>query len=166
MTMLLRPIAFAAFIACFAAAAPPMAGPAKAGMAALAVSDQLPPAEADAVKTMFETATQALLDGDLDKWQTFWTEDATVMPPGQATVKGRAALVDYAAKNLVGKLDGFKQSNWRFEGCSDLAVVTTGMSWTSKDGKKIAAKQIVIAVKEPGGAWKAKTVIYNFDPAP
>jgi uncharacterized protein (TIGR02246 family) len=164
--MLLRPTAFAAFIACLAAAAPPMAGPAKAGMATLAVSDQLSAAEKDAIKTVFETATQALLDGDLDKWQTFWTEDATVMPPGQPTVEGRAALVAFARKNLVGNLDGFKESNWRFEGCSDLAVVTTGMSWTSKDGEKIAAKQIVIAVKEPSGAWKAQTVIYNLNPAP
>jgi len=163
--MLLRPIALAAFAAVLATAAmPPMM--AKAGMFALAESDQLPAAEQEAVKTMFETATQTLLDGDLDKWQTFWTEDATVMPPGEATVKGRAALVEYARKDLVGNLDGFKLSNWRFQGCSDLAVITTDMAWTSKDGKKVAAKQMVIAVKEADGTWKVQTVIYNSDPAP
>jgi ketosteroid isomerase-like protein len=139
--------------------------PASAEIAVMALSEGLPESEKTTIKNMFETATQALVHGDLNKWQTYWTEDAVLMPPGHPTVEGRAALVDFARKNL-GDLKALKLSNWTFEGRDDLAVVTTDVAWSTKGGDKKTGKQIVIAVKDASGAWKAQKVIYNTDGTP
>jgi ketosteroid isomerase-like protein len=130
-----------------------------------AASEMLADTETTAIKDMFEASTRALLDGDLDKWETYWAEGAVLMPPGHASVKGRAALVDFASKNL-GHLDTFELSNWTFEGQGSLAVVTTDVTWNSEDGDNLTGKQVVIAIKDASGAWKAQKVIYNSNSAP
>jgi ketosteroid isomerase-like protein len=165
--MPIRQTASAAVAGLLVAAAPAMipSGPAMAQMAAFAVSEQLPDTETAAIKDMFEAATQALFDGDLDKWQSYWTEDAVLMPPGHPAVEGRAALLDFARKTWS-DLDAFKLSNWTFEGRGDLAVVSTDIVWSTKGGDKNSGKQIVIAVKDANGAWKAQKVIYNTNGTP
>ena len=140
--------------------------PAQAGMAVMSLADdRLPEAEKAALKTMFETATQALVDGDLDLWESYWTEDAVAMPPGLPAVEGREALVAFAKKSL-GALDAVALSDWTFEGRDDFAVVSTAFEWTDTRGGKQKGKQVVVAVKNAAGAWKAQRVIYNLDGRP
>jgi len=74
-------------------AAAPIAIPAFSAEAVAAEVEMLADTETAAIKDMFEVSTRALLDGDLDKWKSYWAEGAVLMPPGHASVKGRAALV-------------------------------------------------------------------------
>jgi len=108
---------------------------------------------------MFVSATKALIDGDLQTWQTDLVEDATFMPPRHPSISGLPALVEFARESL-GDFESYDLSNW-IEGTGELAVVTTDIAWSHEGGDKTTGKQVVIAVKDESGDWKAQKVIYN-----
>jgi len=135
----------------------------------MAETDGLSDADKTAIKAMFKASTDALVKGDLATWAGYWTDDAVLMPPGHASVKGRKQLVDYVKANLS-DLAEYTQSNWTFEGQGSLAVVTTDLLWDYKTGpnagKSKKGKQVVVALKGADGAWKAQKVIFNTNAKP
>ena len=68
-----------------------------------------------------EWATAASQGGDVERILAFWTEDATIFPPGSPAIQGKAAIRDYVNKSLA--IPGFK-IQWR-----------PASSATSADGK-------------------------------
>jgi ketosteroid isomerase-like protein len=129
-----------------------------------AMSNSLKLSEADtaAIKETFKRSTEALVAGDWNVWSEFWAKDAVLMPPSHPSITGIEKLRKFVQADLS-NLKDFKQSDWTFEGQGNLAVVTTGMEWTFKEGKSKKGKQIVIMVKDAEGAWRAQKVIYNLD---
>jgi ketosteroid isomerase-like protein len=131
---------------------------------AMTESLKLPEADVAAIRETFKRATDALVAEDWNVWSEFWANDAVLMPPSHPSIAGLEKLRKFVQADLS-DLEDFKQSDWTFEGRGDLAVVTTGMEWTFKNGKSKKGKQIVIMVKDAEGAWRAQKVIYNLDGA-
>lgn len=118
------------------------------------------------VRDAIDSWTRCLEAGDYDAWATYWAEDGVLMPPGQPRVEGRDSLVAFIRENFGG-VRTMQLTDWTIEGCGDLAVATTNVSWhmESSVGKEPAgtAKQMIEMRKNPEGRWLVKTVIYNSD---
>ena len=123
-------------------------------------SMRLSDAEISAIKDVFKKASDALVAADWKVWSEFWAKDATLMPPNHPSIKGIESLRKFVQADLS-ELKDFKLSDWTFEGRGGLAVVTTGMEWTFKDGATKKGKQAVVMVKDAQGVWRAQKVIYK-----
>ncbi|WP_244500361.1 YybH family protein [Methyloceanibacter methanicus] len=126
---------------------------------------KLSEAETTAIKKAFMTASEALGAADWPVWSAFWTKDAVLMPPNHPRIEGLEKIRKFVQADLA-NLKAFRPSDWTFEGRGDLAVVTTAMEWTFKDGTTKTGKQMVLMAKDAGGAWQAQKVIYNLNGAP
>ena len=107
-----------------------------------------------AIKTTIEAWTQALLDGQYQTWIDHWTEDAFLMPPDHATLKGRDEILSFARDGFPGA-GSFAFSDWRIEGHGDLAVVVNTIRWGDTRFRQM------IALRRRNGDWKVQLVIIN-----
>lgn len=139
-----------------------LASSAHAEAGSTASPNGLSDADVGAIKGTFKKSTDALVQGNLDVWSDFWTEDAILMPPGHRSVTGLPKLVEFARGSLA-DLKALTQSDWTFEGRGDLAVVSTEMTWTYKDGTTKNGKQVVALLKDGNSVWKAQKAIFNLD---
>ncbi len=135
-------VVFAVTIALAASSVSMLASSSKAETGTTASHNGLSNADVAAIKETFKKSTNALVEGNLEVWSEFWTEDAVLMPPGHRSVTGLSKLVDFARGSLA-DLEALTQSDWTFEGRGDLAV-TTQMVWTYKNGATKNGKQVVV----------------------
>lgn len=157
-------IAFAIAAVLLAVAVPPLLVTSAKGET-MAETAKLSEAEVTAIKKAFETASEALGAADWPVWSAFWAEDAVLMPPNHPRIEGLEKIRKFVQADLS-NLKAFKPSDWTFEGRGDMAVVTTAMEWTFKDGTAKTGKQMVLMAKDADGAWRAQKVIYNLNGAP
>lgn len=125
-----------------------------------AQSLKLSNADVLAIKKLFKASGDALVAGDWDAWSKSWAKDAVLMPPGHPSIKGIEKIQKYIQAGF-GQLQMFEDSDFTFEGGGDLAVVTTNMAWTLKDGSAKSGKQLVVLRKTGADAWRVLQVIYN-----
>lgn len=104
-----------------------------------------------------------------EAYASFFADDATLMPPNQERVTGRAAIRDWCSE-LTGA-DG-----WTIDWAADhVDVAASGemacgfghyaLSFKDADGNPVEdrGKWLDVFRKEPDGSWRASTVAFNSD---
>ncbi len=107
---------------------------------------------------------------DLERILSFWSDDATVFPPGSPVVQGKPALRSFVQQSL--STPGFHIS-WRSDKASVSADGTMGFTTGTNaltvpgpDGKviTIAGRSVSVWRRLPGGEWKCVIDIWNAGP--
>ncbi len=108
---------------------------------------------------------------DVEAILSYWTDDAIVMPPGQPSVVGKAALREFIQASL--QVPGFSIS-WK---SSDAALSPDGemaylcgenrVTMDGPDGarKTTAGRGVTVWRKERDGEWRCVLDIWNEPPA-
>lgn len=109
--------------------------------------------------------------GDLERILSFWSDDAIVMPPGQQTVVGRAAILEFLRQSSG--LPGFSIT-WEPELASvaregDVGYMVERTRVTLTDDATGAArvqfgKAVTVWRKDSKGAWKCVVDTWNENP--
>lgn len=103
----------------------------------------------------------------LEKILSYWADDAVILSPGLATVKGKAAIREFVASSL--KTPGFKIS-WKpisveVSKSGDLAYILEENQISVNDslGHPMTAinKAVTVWRKEEDGTWKNVVDIWN-----
>ena len=110
--------------------------------------------DAVTIESTIKNWTQALVNENYETWINYWTEDAMLLPPGHATLKGHAEILSFVRDSFA-RVDTFSFSDWRIEGQGDLAVVVNHILWGDT-----ALKQM-IALRHWNGEWKVQLVMIN-----
>ena len=109
---------------------------------------------------------------DLEKILSYWSEDASVFPPGSPALVGKDAIRAYIAQSL--QIPGFRIS-WKTNEVSvsasgDLAygIGTNRVSFTGPDGNPVTVEGRAVTVwrKDAASAWKCVVDIWNDVPSP
>jgi ketosteroid isomerase-like protein len=107
---------------------------------------------------------------DLERIVSYWADEATVLPPGQPAVVGKAAIRDFVAASL--KIPGFSVT-WEPEQASLSADGTLGYlvernQFTIPDVNGVPqvnrGKAVTIWRKDPTGTWKCVVDTWNDNP--
>jgi len=138
-----------------------------AGLAVAAGGKQ----EEDALlKVDREWATASSEGKDVDRIVSFWSDDATLYPPGGPVVQGKAALRAFMQKSLA--TPGFKitwtsdSASVSADGTMGYTTATNSMTAPGPDGKMMTTKGRGISIwrRAEGGAWKCVVNISNSGP--
>ena len=109
---------------------------------------------------------------DLERILSYWSDDASVFPPGSPALVGKDAIRAYIGQSL--QMPGFRIS-WKTNEVTvaesgDLAygVGTNRVSFTGPDGKPVTVegKAVTVWRKDPAGGWKCVVDIWNDIPSP
>lgn len=104
---------------------------------------------------------------DIDAILSFWTDDATVIPPGSAPVTGKPALRGFVESSL--NTPGF-QISWTStdvtiseDGTMACLVGDNAVSVDGPDGQRMTLPGRVVTVwrKEADGEWRCAVDIWN-----
>jgi ketosteroid isomerase-like protein len=107
---------------------------------------------------------------DVERILSFWTDDATVYPPGLPTLSGKAALRSYVESALA--VPGF-QITWIStdaslspDGKLAYLVGTNAVTLPGPDGKLVTTKGRGLTVwrQEADGEWRCAVDIWNEEP--
>ena len=107
---------------------------------------------------------------DVGQIVSFWTDDATIFPPGASPVHGNAAIRDYVQKSLA--IPGF-HIHWRPTSAAVSSDGTLGYTTGENtvivpgpDGKPItiAGRYTTVWRREIGGNWRCVIDIWNSGP--
>jgi uncharacterized protein (TIGR02246 family) len=107
---------------------------------------------------------------DVERVLSFWTDDATVYPPGQPAVVGKDALRRYVTEGfgLPGFAIGWQTSSFEVAASGDMAygVGTNVVSMTDPQGKAITERGRAVTVwrKEKDGRWRCVVDVWNAGP--
>jgi uncharacterized protein (TIGR02246 family) len=103
---------------------------------------------------------------DVERILSYWSDDASLLPPGSPPLVGKAAIRDYVRSSF--EMPGFRIS-WktvevRVSGSGDLAygVGTNRVSFAGPDGTPVVLEGNAVTVwrKDPAG-WKCVIDIWN-----
>jgi len=109
---------------------------------------------------------------DLERILSYWSDDASVFPPGSPALVGKDAIRAYIGQSL--QMPGFRIS-WKTNEVTvaesgDLAygVGTNRVSFTGPDGKPVTVegKAVTVWRKDSAGGWKCVVDIWNDVPSP
>ncbi|MCP4382841.1 MAG: hypothetical protein GY798_15710 [Hyphomicrobiales bacterium] len=116
---------------------------------------ELSDADIAAIKEVVKIWSDSAGSGAYKKWLSYFTEDAVLMPPGHASIKGKAAISDFVQKD-VGPLTNFTLTNWQFDGACGVGIVSSDfVAGALKD------KHVVVLHRQSDGSWLINRVIYN-----
>jgi uncharacterized protein (TIGR02246 family) len=110
---------------------------------------------------------QAAERRDIERILRFWSDDATVFPPGGPPIAGKAAIRSYVAESL--KTPGFSIS-WKTDNVvvsrgGDLAYATgtNRVTFIGPDGRQVTVdgKAVTVWRREADGSWKCVIDIWN-----
>jgi ketosteroid isomerase-like protein len=117
-----------------------------------------------------EWAAVAEQGRDVERILSFWTEDATIIPPSGPVVNGKSAIRDYVRKSLA--TPGFKIL-WRPASVAISADGTLGyttgensVTVPGPEGKlvTIAGRYATVWRRDHGGDWRCVIDIWNSGP--
>jgi uncharacterized protein (TIGR02246 family) len=117
-----------------------------------------------------EWAALALEGRDVERILSYWTDDAVVLPPGQAAVNGKAALREYVQGAL--KIPGFritwKSSDVHFSPDANLAYLFGRNAVTMNGPSGVVAttegRAVTIWRRDSDGEWRCAVDIWNAPP--
>jgi uncharacterized protein (TIGR02246 family) len=105
--------------------------------------------------------------GDVDAMMAFWTDDALVIPPGQAALRGKEAIRAYLVRSR--QAPGFRIS-WepqqaQISAAGDLGylIERTEVTVNASDGTPVTQsyRGVTIWRKQPDGSWKNVVDVTN-----
>ncbi len=123
------------------------------------------------MKTDSTWAALAAEGKEVEKIISYWSDDAIVLPPGQAAVKGKDALRKMVedSKNIPGFSISWKSSEVHFSPDGKMAYMQGKNLVTMNDstGNKISIPGIGYTIwrKDMDGNWKCVVDIWNNPPA-
>lgn len=117
-----------------------------------------------AVKAVTETWGATFARGDLTAISNLYTDDAKLLPPNEAPVSGRAAILAYFEKTLRPVMPAsIKFTRYEIYGGPDAAASVAHMEMSDAKGRVIErGKQTVVLVKQ-GGHWKIHRDMWSDD---
>lgn len=124
------------------------------------MSASFPEAEKTAIMKALDEGLAALAASDVPTWLSYWTEDAVSMVPGKPMYKGHAGLKEQCP-SICGHT--YVLSDIRIEGCGDLAVVYTTLTFPREGGAPLPAKQILVMRKRGDGRWQVAANSVSLD---
>lgn len=114
--------------------------------------------------------SEAARTRDVDRIVSYWSDDATVLPPGGPVVMGKAAIREFVAKS-------FENPSFRISWKTTDVVVSAGgdfaygigtnrVSFSAPDGTPVAVdgKAVTVWRREKDGSWKCVVDIWNETP--
>ena len=126
--------------------------------------------DADAIRRMATEYTQAIADGDRDKFVSFFTDNIVIMPPGAPAMLGRDAAKDFAGplfdnftvREAINYDEIHVDGDWATGRFSYTMTLTpkAGGAQTTERGKAIAWLR-----RGSTGAWQFSHWIWNQDAA-
>jgi uncharacterized protein (TIGR02246 family) len=120
--------------------------------------------EIEAVNGRF---SEAFGRGDMNAVAALYTEDGTLLPPGSAPVKGRAAIAEFWKAAHAGGVKGVMLMTDGVETAGDLAYETGSaqLMVQPKRGKPtISHSKYLVVWKRTGGTWSLHRDIWNDGP--
>lgn len=115
--------------------------------------------DVSAIKAMIDAWTKDFATGDVAGWETYWTSDAVLAPPGSDRLVGKSQIAGYMKANFK-DTTGYAFSDWSVAGRKDLAVVTNTVTLTKADGD-VALNQMIVLRAQSGGKWRVQSVLYT-----
>ena len=114
--------------------------------------------------------SEAAQTRDVDRIVSYWSDDATVLPPGGPVVMGKAAIREFVAKS-------FENPSFRISWKTTDVVVSAGgdfaygigtnrVNVTTPDGTPVAVdgKAVTVWRRQKDGSWKCVVDIWNETP--
>ena len=126
-------------------------------------ANTLPDGESDRLRSLIEAWTDDWVGGEMAEWETFWTEEPVLMPPGQQRIAGVGNLADYVTRSFTPGLR-YRFSDWSFTGREDLAVVTNQIALSGEGSDAAAAttfNQMIVLRRDNEQRWRIQTVIFT-----
>lgn len=119
-----------------------------------------------AIKEAAESYRAAVMAGDMETWAAFYTEDAVIMPAGQAAVSGRDAIRAWG--EAFPTIIEWTPSIVEVDGRGDLAYVRASFSMTTAvegvaEPVQESGKYLEVWRKQADGSWLIAVDIYNSD---
>ena len=111
--------------------------------------------------------SRAAGEGDVDRVLSYWTDDATVFPPGSPAILGKPAIREYVARSFQTPGFGIAWKTTRVivarSGELAYATGTNRVTFSGPDGRPVTVegKAVTVWRREPGGAWKCVIDIWN-----
>ena len=127
--------------------------------------------EAAIMKTDSMWAASAANGKDIDKIVSYWSDDAVVLAPDQALVKGKEALRRFVkeSENIPGFSINWKSSEVNFSPDGKMAYMYGENVTTMNDstGKKMSfpGRGYTVWRKDADGNWKCVVDVWNSPPA-
>jgi ketosteroid isomerase-like protein len=127
--------------------------------------------ERAAIEQVREREIRAFSQGNVDSLAAVFTENAVLMPPGEARVTGRPAIRSWAQNianqfNIAGSYTGSEivvVGEWAFERYSGRLTLTPKAGGTPIDDP---LKGVHIYHRYSDGSWRISQDVWNSDPAP
>ncbi len=119
-----------------------------------------------------EWARAASSGRDIEKILSYWTKDAVLLPPGQPTVAGKAALREYVRTSLQipGFSIGWQSTDVHFSPDGNLAYMfghnTVTMNAPDGTPTTTVGRGVTIWRRDTDNAWRCVVDIWNAEPAP
>jgi uncharacterized protein (TIGR02246 family) len=104
--------------------------------------------------------------GDAAAIAAVYTEDATLMPPGLPTMKGRAAIEQYMREGFAQGVAKVALTTDEMFTMGDAAVRRGAYRVSAADGNEIEAGKYVEIWRRVGNEWQICIDIWNADTAP
>jgi len=129
------------------------------------------PAERVALARADKAWSEAAVAKDIEKTLSYWTEDATVYPPGQPPVVGKDALRRYVTEGFA--LPGFsirwETSAFEVSASGDMAygLGTNVVTVNDPQGRLITERGRGVTVWRKGkdGSWRCVVDVWNAGPS-
>jgi len=127
-------------------------------------------AEQAALMQVSRDWAQAAATGDAERIASYWADDAVVMPPDQAAIVGKAAILEFVRASLA--MPGFSVT-WEPEqasiaGSGDVGYLIERNQFTLQDDSgtllTLHGKSATVWRKDANGAWKCVVDIWNDNP--
>lgn len=125
-----------------------------------------------AVERIWDEYASSLMDGDIERWLSLWTEDGVQMPPGEPPVVGKEAIRE---RNQA-EADRFAVDDmeiWNAEVVSAGDWAYARGTYTAKllpagggDPVPVDGKYMTILRKQPDGSWRIHRDIFNANVPP
>ena len=115
---------------------------------------------------------QAVSAKDLERTVSFWTDDAVIQPPGQASVIGKEAIRSYvsAAFNQPGFSLSWQSEEPVVSKSGDMAYTLATNQFTFQDSQgklvTVRGKGVVVWRRAPDGRWRGAVDTWNAQPEP
>jgi len=125
-----------------------------------------PPDEA-AVKAVTETWGATFARGDLAEISKLYTEDAKLLPPNEAPVSGRTAILAYFEKNLRPVMPAsIRFTSYEIYGGGGAATSVSRMEMYDAKGRVVERGKQTIVLLRQDGRWKIHRDMWSDDTPP